>query len=102
MAVNFATDLQTSWIAWLAVLIIALGAAAATVRLDQREPDGGPKGGTSTTSSSALGDSSQTSGLLLRTTELERPDGSKMKTAEFFSEELAMQAFREDFEPGDP
>lgn len=48
-----------------------------------------------------MGTWSEIYGLVVRTTELERADGSKMKTVEFFSEEVAREVFRQTFESGD-
>jgi hypothetical protein len=66
------------------------------------EPDpsaGAPRhdGGSVLTTSSPAASSSEVSGLVMRTTETIGPDGSRIRTVEFYSDQVAMQAFRENF-----
>lgn len=95
-AINLATDWKTNWIAWLAVAILVLASVLLTVRLDGRTAVS-PSGGTTIDAVSASNASSEAYGLVMRTSERTNADGSSTKTVEYFSEEVAVRAFREDF-----
>jgi hypothetical protein len=101
VAINFATDLQTSWIAWVAVAAIALAGGVVAVLLGRRAADLPRTGGSTITSSTPQGTSSGAYGLVIRETERTNPDGSKTKTVDYFSEEVAIQVFRQRFEADD-
>jgi hypothetical protein len=96
-AINFATNLKTSWIAWLAVALLVVATVLVTVLIDRRQAAPTPSPGTTIESSSAGSKSSEAYGLVMRTTELTNPDGSRTKTTEYFSEEVAVRVFRENF-----
>jgi hypothetical protein len=97
VAINLATDLKTSWLAWGVVLTLAIAIGLATAQIERRSRPPSHSGGTRVKVTSESGDTTTTSGLVMKTTELKGPDGSTRKTVEFFSEELAVQVFREDF-----
>jgi hypothetical protein len=76
-AINFATDLKTSWVAWNVVAAIVIASVVVTVLLDRRH----------------------SADPVVRTEETEDADGFRTKTIECYSEEIAIRFFREDFGP---
>jgi hypothetical protein len=97
IAINFATDLKTSWIAWSVVGVISVTIGLATVIVTGRRGLAGS--GTVITTASQGSSSSHVAGLVMRTTETTSPDGSNTRIVEFYSDQVAMRAFRENFPP---
>lgn len=97
VSINFATDLKTNLLAWAVVVGLVLASALVAVAIERRSRNGSPAGGAAITSSSETGSTSEAYGLVMRTTELTNPDGSRTSTVEFFNEEVAIQAYRQNF-----
>ena len=95
-AINFATDLKTSWIAWTAVGVLVLAGVIVTVRISRLASERSAAG-TAIDLGLADGTSSEAYGLVMRTTEFVGADGSTTKRVEYFSEEVAVRVFRENF-----
>ena len=98
VAVNFATDLRSSVIAWVVVVFLALIVAATTAIVERRGTRRDPSSGTIVARASPAGDASRIYGLVMRrsiqTTNL---DGTVTTAViDYFSEELALQSLRED------
>lgn len=102
VAINFATDLKTSWVAWIAVAALGLTIAGVTAVLAGDGPVRDSTRGIATEHNSKTSRSSTTTGLVMRTTEAQSPDGSSRTVVEFFSEEVAIQVFRENFKHDGP
>lgn len=95
IAINFATDLKTDWVAWLVVVVLIVAVTAATVIAEQRRRESTLPQGTVLTSASAADRTSITSGLVLRRSQTTAADGSVTTVIDYFSEELALQSLRE-------
>jgi hypothetical protein len=97
IAINFATDLKTSWIAWSVVGVISVSSGLATAIVTGHRALAGS--GIVITTASQGSSSSHVAGLVMRTTETTLPDGSNTRIVEFYSDQVAMRAFRENFPP---
>jgi hypothetical protein len=96
VAINFATDLKSSVVAWLAVVALTSCIAAATVVAERRGKGAESNHGTVLASASDHTSASSVYGLVMRRTVTANVDGSSKTVIDYFSEEVALQSLRED------
>lgn len=94
-ATNFATDMKSSWIAWLVVAILAIAVAAVTAASERGQSSESKPGGTILDDVSKSGHASHAFGLQMRRTQTSNPDGSIKIETEWFNEKLARQSLSE-------
>jgi hypothetical protein len=91
--VNIATGANGNWLAWSAVGCLALLVAWGTALSERRHaPASGGTGARIEASGSAT---TETYGLVARRTVTTSLDGSRTEMIEFYSENVALKAFRE-------
>lgn len=96
VAISFATDMKSNWIAWVVVGLLSVGVAITTAIAERRGGrDGRASAGTVVASASAGGNASRVYGLVMRSTHTANPDGSVTTVVDYFSEDLALQSLRE-------
>ena len=82
VAINFATELRKNLLAWTVVLVLTIIVAIVSIVIQRRQaPDS---------------NSTVAPGLIMRTIETTKPDGTRVETTEIFDEEVARQRIRQD------
>jgi prepilin signal peptidase PulO-like enzyme (type II secretory pathway) len=93
VAVNLATALKSSWIAWAVVVALSVTIALITGTLEWRKTQEPDPLSAMTSLASELGLTSNSWGLKLRKVET---DGKLMTVTEIYTDELARQSLRDD------
>jgi hypothetical protein len=96
VATNLATDLKSSWIAWLVVVLLTVFFAVVTVIGERRVSAKRQQGGSVEASTSKSSQASRIYGLQMRHTRIIRSDGTTEIVKEYFNEELARQSLGDD------
>jgi hypothetical protein len=94
VVINVATGAKHSLAAWVAVVLISLLVAGGTAASERRRR-ASPSGAGTRIEASGTGRTTETYGLVARRTVTTSSDGSRTEMFEFYSEEVAKQAFGE-------
>ena len=97
IAINLATDLKSSWIAWAVVLLLIICVAWITGRSAMRGPPQETVPPSVTEETVEQEHVSRLEGIQMRRVKtVKRPDGEYTVVTEIFSKELALQSLRDE------